>query len=205
MGLVSTRAQAQTRSAPWRRRALAGSIDKLLVAGPVVPNLRRAVTHARAGEPSIGKLYPGARVLVPAWTVAREQLGSPGLRAMGLRIVDPRTGDRPQLWRSATRALVPQLTDALRTRMMPAAPPRPDEERRDREIAQIKERHADDAQARDRALMEYFERNRVATDYRRLALAALVPSLLAWQLRRRLGATVVVVAGDGAGRADHKP
>jgi hypothetical protein len=189
-------AEAQTpEAAPRTRKALAAAIDAL----PALAAVARARLggHERAeGKTGAERLLP---LLGPQSAIVRQQLGSPGQRIAGIRIVDRRTGRRLPLWRTVTLLGLESGSAALRRELKAGPPPMLDSERKriEREVKEIHERHADDPGALMAALREHHEHNPpTGIDLNRLLWLPLALGLLTSRLRRRLAPTVVVRARD---------
>lgn len=185
---------------PLARRMLAGLIDAAVVSLPAIRQMRRAMRAAGAG---------GTAAKAPGWTqalsavfeIVGEQVGTPGERIMGVRTVDKRTGRRVVLWRSLVLATVRIGARLLGRRLKPRPAVSSQAEHRQRadEIQAIKERYADDEDARNAALMRYYSEHRVnvRANVWPVFAAGMVPALLNLWIRRRLAPTVVVARASG--------
>jgi len=180
-----------------RQRALAGLID-LAVTGLFLGAWWRwrGAGAARQDRPRARGRVGRAALLRVLREGIEEQLGSPGERLVGIRTVDRRTGRRVELWRTIVVALV-RLGGQLAGRSLQPEPAQRDpgeEEQTRQEILAIKERFADDPEARDAALMEHYRTHRqpVHVDLARPLASILAVSIVNGRLRRRLAPTILV-------------
>jgi hypothetical protein len=189
---------ADPQPAPRARTALAGLIDAGLMALPTAVVLRRTMRVAEAGDAP----YRPPRwisALAPAFVVLGEQLATPGDWIMGVRTVDKRTGARIALWRTLTVALVRIAARRLARQLRPRPVIPTDMERRQRsEIEAIEQRHRDDEEARNAALMRHYSEHRVnpSAGLWRVLAGGLGSVLVNRVVRRRLAPTVVIDARD---------
>jgi hypothetical protein len=191
---------SNVQEAPRVRQLAGAALDIAVGAG-----LAWVLGTGRRGDPSeprpplTARLVPGAllRAVGPSSELVREQLGSPGQRLLGLRTVDRRTGARLALWRTllllAYRGLSQQIVSRRRDG--------PSSERRQallRELGEIHRRHAENDDARESALRDFY-----ATQPQISVHRSFVPligvGLLGALLRRRLAPTVEVRAGKRGG------
>jgi hypothetical protein len=183
--------------APRVRQVLAGLIDTAVMALPAVIYWRRAW---RTGERSAAGQPGWMRMLGPAAAVLGEQVGTPGDWIMGVRTVDRRTGRRLALWRTLTVALAQVATRVLSRRLTPRpALPSEDERRQQaREAQEIKERYADDEDARNAQLMRHYREHRVSVtvSFWPPLIAGLGSTLVNRAIRRRLAPTLVLSRGS---------
>jgi hypothetical protein len=129
----------------------------------------------------------------------REQLTSPGLRLLGLRTVDRRTGRRVDLWRSLVLLAASLAGQAIARRFRPRRTP---EQKREHErfIAQIREihqRHPEGSPGRDAEMESLFEHPPAPlTPNARSSVAPMLGvGLLDVTLRRRVAPTTEILAG----------
>jgi hypothetical protein len=195
--------------APRIRQALAGLIDTAVMALPSAIYWRRAWRARETQRPSTRT--PGWRgMLAPVAAVLGEQVGTPGAWILGVRTVDRRTGRRLALWRTLTVALVQVATRLLSQRLTPrpVVPSEDEHRRRLREVETIKERYAEDEDARNAELMRHYAEHRVnvTVSFWPPLIAGLGSTLVNRTVRRRLAPTLVV-SRDPADRLApaHKP
>jgi hypothetical protein len=184
--------------APRARKALAGLIDSAVLALPAALYLRRALRAGGADQPAARP--PGwTRLLTPAVAVLGEQVGTPGSWIMGVRTVDRRTGRRIALWRTLTVALAQVATRVLIRQLTPRPVVPSDDERgqRLREVQAIKDRYADDEEARNAELMRHHAEHQINATVKVWPplVAGLGSTLVNRGLRRRLAPTLVVSRG----------
>jgi hypothetical protein len=210
---MDTTADAETTSkptpAPRIRQALAALIDATVMALPTAIYAGRAWsargTGRRAARPP-----DWTRMLAPMAAVLGEQVGTPGGWIMGVRTVDGRTGRRLALWRTLTVALV-QVATRLLSRWLRPRPVRPSADERRRQAVEaeaIKERYADDEQARNTELMRHYAEHRVNTtvSFWPQIVAGLGATLVNRTVRRRLAPTLVVARRPAEPpSSDHSP
>jgi len=195
--------------APRARKALAGLIDAAVLALPAVLYLGRALRAGGADRPA-ARPPAWTRVLTPAVGVLGEQVGTPGSWIMGVRTVDRRTGRRLALWRTLTVALAEVATRVLSQRLTPRPSFPSDDERRQRlrEVEAIKDRYADDEEARNAELMRHHAEHRVnvTVNVWPPLVAGLGSTLVNRSVRRRLAPTLVVSRGHAERPASpHSP
>lgn len=183
--------------APAWRRTVAIVIDLALhfslawglrLARGLPAGWRDAVTGA---EPRWMKLVGQSSDLV------REQIGSPGQRAVGIRTVDRRTGERVAVWRSLLLTAIRLAIGAFATRRARAASSPERMRERERYMAEwraIRERHSDDPDAREAARRELVAPHDIASS----CAPVLALGLLSTLLRRRLAPTTDVSVRDRA-------
>jgi hypothetical protein len=181
--------------APRIRQTLAGLIDAGVMALPAVIQWRR-MWRARETEGPAARPPGWMGMLAPVAAVLGEQVGTPGGWIMGVRTVDRRTGRRLELWRTLTVALVQLATRQLSRRLTPRPSFPSDAERRQRwdEIQAIKERYADDKEARNTELMRHHSEHsvNVTANFWPPLVAGLASALVNRTVRRRLAPTLVV-------------
>ncbi len=193
---------AEIRPAPLWRRTLSGAADAAIVWAGMWLWRRRAVgeaSQARAVNP----------LAVPVGAVgelAREQLRSPGQRLLGLRTVDRRTGDRPEL-RRALGLLGLEVGGQRLARAIAPAPLTLEQERQREgfleELNAINQRHAHDRDALEAERRQLYERHEgPAGKLWRSAGPTLAIGLLGGLLRRRLAPTTEVLVRE---RGPHSP
>lgn len=182
------------------RRVLAGLINAAMMSLPVIRQTRRALRAARAGE-TAAKAQSWTQALPGVLEILAEQVGTPGGWIMRVRTVDKRTGRRLALWRSLVVALVNIGTRLLGRRLnpRPESPSQAEQRQRFDEIRAIRERYADDEDARNAELMRYYAEHRVDVAVRiwPVFAAGVGPVLLNRWIRRRLAPTVVVARAPG--------
>jgi hypothetical protein len=184
--------------APRARKALAGLINAAIMAGPLVLRIRQIRRDSSDGRSQLDRLGGQwwARVPGPAIRLIDEQLGTPGAWAAGLRTVDRRTAQRVALWRTVVVALAQLAIDVLQRRVFGVQASTFDSGRADweRELQAIKAAHADDADARNYAIMQLYKERKLDVKipiWRPIAGIAGSVLINRW-LRRRLTPTVVV-------------
>jgi hypothetical protein len=179
----------QIRPAPRSRRLLAKSIDAAVPLLLIRRGIRRSATeHGASGDPSLS-MQVG--LVQPALTFVREQLASPGEWIAGVRTVDARTGRRLDAWRTLV-ALAAQAGVVILQRRLRPTLPSVDHDARIRELGDLRQRHAGDADALNAAMMEHYQTHQVTVSLWPWLPVSLVAGLVAGQLRRRLAPTVVV-------------
>jgi hypothetical protein len=189
--------------APRGREALAGMID--LASAGALGFIHWRFIRRRGADDLPGDGTRAQRLtslLGPFSSVVREQIGTPGERIMGLRTVDRRTGRRVALWRTLVLALAQAGAVELRGRLA-GARSIPDSEQQElrREAKALRERHRDDPEALQAAMMSLHSERKVTVDLRRSVGVVVGLSLLTWRLRNRLAPTLVVARRS----ADHSP
>lgn len=190
--------------APQVRRILAAAIDTAIGGGLVWLLRGRASPRWKAGPQPAGNGW--IRMLGPAGELAREQLGSPGQRLLGLRTVDRRTGGRVALWRTLLLLAVGVAGQAIIRRSAPCPDPELelDRARFGRDLRAVHERHGDDPAARDAEMRRLFEQypEPINVNLARSVGPTLAVGLLSSLLRRRLAPTSEVLV---RGRRSHSP
>jgi hypothetical protein len=195
--------------APRVRQTLAGLIDAGVIALPtVVYGLR--TWRARGTERPAAPPPDWMRLLAPAFAVLGEQVGTPGGWIAGVRTVDRRTGRRLALWRTLAVALAQVATRVLSRRLTPrpALASEDERRRRARDVQAIKERYADDEDARNAELMRHYAEHRVnvTASFWPPLIAGLGSTLVNRTVRRRLAPTLVVSRGPAEPPASpHSP
>ncbi len=188
--------RAEITPAPrWRSRA-AGLFDAAVLGG--VAWASRGRLQSARGRATLSLLMSGAES-------AREQLGSPGQRLLGVRTVDRRTGARVALWRTALLLGAGAAGQMLTRRLQPAPGFERDREDFLTEINDIHRRHPHDSPERDAERQALYRRHQVPVEPRQLLRAVgagVAVSALNRRLRRRLAPTVEIRV---RGRRDHSP
>ncbi|MCW3019659.1 MAG: hypothetical protein JWN10_1967 [Solirubrobacterales bacterium] len=179
-------------AAPRWRRTLAGASDAAIVGAFAWVWSRRA-DRTDAGPVRWGSLLAD---------LSREQLRTPGERMLGLRTVDPRTGRRPELWRTLVVRGVGVGGRLLVRRMAPGPTTSERQGERDAfldELNAIQQRHCDAPAAREAERRALFERNHSprATTLARALGPTLALGLLNSRLRRHFAPTIQVPARRG--------
>jgi hypothetical protein len=193
-GMEDEHGAVEVAPASRRRRAIAKLTD-MAIWGTIGWFLRdRGAEGAPSGFASARRWL--AR-LGPLQSILAEQTGSPGLWLAGIQTVDRRTGKRVALWRTAvivgSRAAGEAAAGCLKPE--PPAPISESERRqREREIRDIEERFAGDADARSRALMEHYMEHHqpVTVNISRPLVLGVLGTILNGRLRRRLAPTILV-------------
>ncbi len=200
------RAPAKPPPAPRSARAKADAIDTALylLAAGAYAGIRFLRARDGGGAPRAARDRAGVvfRSCGEAAKLLGERFGSPGQRIVGLRTVDSRSGEPVALPLSIALALLTLGGGLLRGRLAPTTVAGPTSEARadfERELREMRERHADDPQARDAAVLELYRERKLEPTAVTLPFArALVIGLAIGQanrrLRRRLAPTTVVLA-----------
>jgi hypothetical protein len=177
--------------APRWRQALSGATDAAIAAG-VGWGVRRA------RRVPVGTSARWLRPLGPSSELAREQLGSPGQRLLGLRTVDRRTGRRVEPWRSCVLFAIAVAGEMILVRLRPPADTPEQKRERERfghEMRALLERHPQGSPELAAEQDALFERYGSGLPNHLSAMpAAIALTIAVRRLRRHLAPTTEILA-----------
>jgi hypothetical protein len=179
------------------QKALGGAVDTALaVALAAVSWWWRSRGAGTAGRSQMAGRMRLLALLAPVRAIVDEQLGSPGGWVAGVRTVDERTGRRVALWRTVLIVSARVGMRAAAQRLAKPSPPisEAEQEQRARELQAIRERFAEDEDARNAALMDHYRKHQkpVHANFAGPLAITLGSAVVNNRLRRHLAPTMLV-------------
>jgi hypothetical protein len=176
------------------QKALAGAVDTAFALALV--GVSWWSHNGGAGRRELADRMGRLVALTPLKGIVDEQLGTPGAWVAGIRTVDQRTGKRVALWRTVLIVSARMGMRAAAQRLTKPSPPisEAEQEQRARELQAIRERFADDEDARNAALMDHYREHQlpVQANFARPLAITLGSAVVNNRLRRHLAPTKLV-------------